>query len=147
MSPILPYIVAFFAVSAYSLLGPMAKKVSVSLPPFTFIALSTFMLAVLAGLIGYFNERDAVIKAIPHTNWNWLILFTLVNLAGYAGYLWAITKIPVAQYEMFGVLMPIVGGLFAVYLLKEPFHTRYILSLLFIGVGIYIAIAPDLKVK
>lgn len=147
MTTLIPYVVAFFAVSCYALMGPMAKKVSVLLPPFTFIAVSTFILATIAGIIAYFFERKKVAIAFDTIHWQWLLVFSLANLVAYVGYLWAITKMPVAQYEMFGIFVPIVGGLFAWLLLNEPFHMRYLVALAFMAVGIYIAVAPDLKVK
>ncbi len=147
ITPYIPYIVAFFALSAYALLGPIAKKVGTDLPLFTFITASSFILMILAGSIAYAFERHKVIPMFQDLQWSWLALFSLINLVAYVGYLWAINRIPVAQYEMFCVVMPVVGGLFAVFLLKEPFHARYILSLALMAVGLYIAIAPDLKAK
>jgi len=144
---LLPYMIAFFAVSAYAMLGPIAKKVSVNLPPFTFITISSVILAITAGSLAYFFEQLKFAEAFQDIRWEWLVVFSFLNLVAYVGYLWAITKVPVAQYEMFGTLMPIIGGLFAVYLLKEPFHARYIASMAFIGIGIYIAARPDLSVK
>lgn len=147
MTPYLPYIVAFFALSAYSLLGPIAKKVGLDLPPFTFIAASSLILMLSAGAIAYVFERHRVIPMFQDLHWHWLATFSLINLVAYVGYLWAINRMPVAQYEMFGVVMPVVGGLFAVALLKEPFHARYIIALVLMTAGLYIAVAPDLKGK
>ncbi len=143
----IPYVVAFFALSAYALLGPIAKKVGTDVPPFTFIAASSLILMLSAGAIAFVFERQKVIPMFQDLQWSWVALFSLINLIAYVGYLWAINRIPVAQYEMFGVVMPVVGGLFAVALLKEPFHTRYIVALALMTVGLYIAIAPDLKGK
>ncbi len=142
-----PYIVAAFAVSAYALLGPIAKKVGTALPPFTFITVSSIIIVVCAGTIAFFYERHQIMETFREIHWNWLALFSLINVVGYVGYLWAINRIPVAQYEMFGILMPIIGGLFAVVLLKEPFHARYLLSIAVISIGLYIAVAPDLRSK
>lgn len=141
----MPYLIAFLAVSCYALLGPIAKKVGMDLPPFTFIATSSIILAVPAAFIGYFFERDKILSSEINIHWNWLIAFSLINLVGYVLYLLAIRRLPIAQYDMFGIMMPIIGGLFAVFLLKEPFHARYLASLLFMAVGLYIAVGPEIR--
>ncbi len=147
MISLIPYFLAFLAVSCYALLAPIAKKVGLHLPPFTFIAISSGIIALGSGIIGFFLERDKVSAAMHDINWGWLFIFSAINMVGYVFYLMAIRKIPIAQYEMFGILMPIIGGLFALILLKEPFHLRYILALAFMAVGIAIAVGPDLRSK
>lgn len=144
---LLPYIITIFAVTCYAMLGPIAKKVGLHLPPFTFIAVSSGIITIIAGLVGYFTERNKVLEALHSINWGWLITFSLINMVGYVLYLVAIRKVPIAQYEMFGIMMPIIGGLFAVFLLKEPFHARYLLALGFMAIGIGIAVAPELRSK
>lgn len=142
-----PYIIAFFAVGCYALLGPIAKKIGFHLPPFAFVAISCLLLSISAATISYFFERGKITAALTDFNWGGMIIFSAINLTAYVLYLTAIRKIPIAQYDMFAILMPVIGGLAAVVLLKEPFHARYILAIAVMAVGIYIAVGPELKVK
>lgn len=144
---VLPYAVAFFAVACYAIMGPIAKKVGPDIQPFTFIALASLLLTIVAASVAYFYERGNWTDTLSRLNWSWLGLYIAANFVSYAGYLWAIARIPVAQFEMFGIFVPIVGGFFAWLILKEPFHARYFLALAFMAIGILIAIAPELKAK
>jgi len=147
MTALLPYLIAALAIACYATLGPIAKKVGLHLPPFSFIACSSAITCLCGATLGFMFEREKVVAAMNDINWGWLVAFSLINMAGYVFYLLALRKIPVAQYEMFGILMPIIGGFFAVYLLKEPFHARYFLALVFMATGLWIAIGPELKGK
>lgn len=144
---LIPYFVAFFAVSCYALMGPVAKKVSGDIQPFTFIALASLLLTVVSAGVAFFYERNGVAASLGKINLNWLLFYVICNFVSYAGYLWAITRIPVAQFEMFGIFVPIIGGFFAWFILKEPFHARYFLALAFMTVGIAIAVGPELRSK
>lgn len=143
----IPYVIAFMAVACYAIMGPIAKKVGPDIQPFTFIALASFLLTLIAGCAAFFYERGNWEDTITRLNWSWLALYIAANFISYTGYLWAIARIPVAQFEMFGIFVPIVGGLFAWLILKEPFHARYVLALAFMAVGIFIAVGPELKAK
>ena len=141
MAAFFPYLVAIFAVSAYALISPMVKKVG-ELPPFSYIAISSFILFTVCGAVAYFFEKDKVLEAADRINWPWLVAMSATNIIGYIGYLWAINRVPVVHYEMLIFISPIIGGLFAVYLLNEPFHLRYIPALGFMLLGLLIAIKP-----
>ena len=144
---LIPYVTAFFAVACYALMGPVAKKVSVDIQPLTFIALASLLLTIVAGLFAYFYERQEALASLGKISLNWLGFYVVCNFISYAGYIWAITRIPVAQFEMFGIFVPVVGGFFAWLILKEPFHARYFLALAFMAVGILIAVGPELRSK
>lgn len=143
MSTLFPYLIALFAVSAYALLGPIAKKIGANLPPFGFIAASSLILFIVCGTLSWFLERQAVSESLAKVHWSWLVIFSLINVVAYVGYLYAIKHIPIVHYEMFVILSPIIAGVVAVLMLNEPFHTRYLLALGFMGVGLFIAIKPQ----
>ncbi len=143
----LPYFVGFMAMASYALMGPIAKMTSTSVGPFTFIALASSVLTVIAAGMAYTLERSDFTQSVAGLKWNWLALYIVVNFISYAGYIWAIGRIPVAQFEMFGIFVPVIGGFFAWWILKEPFHMRYFLALAFMAVGILIAIGPELRSK
>jgi drug/metabolite transporter (DMT)-like permease len=137
-----PYIIVFCAASCYAMLGPIAKKVGADLPPFSFIAIGSSFMMICGSMVAFTFEREKVVAEFHNINWGWLILFASMNFIAYVGYLAAITKIPVAQYQMFNVMSPVVGGIFAYFLLKEQFEPRYLLALAFIAIGLFIAIKP-----
>lgn len=143
----IPYFVAFFAVACYAVMGPVAKKVSPDVQPFTFMAVASFFVVIIAGVFAFIYERTDVATLATKINWPWMGVYILCNFVSYTGYLWAITRIPVAQFEMFGIFVPIIGGLFAWLILQEPFHARYLLAIAFMALGLFIAIKPDLQVK
>ena len=138
----IPYFVAFGAVACYALLGPIAKKVGAKLPPFGFIALSSFLLTLVSTLIASVYEREAMIATWAKIEWRWFLFFSLLSFLGYIGYLWAIARMPIAHYEMFAIICPIIGGLMAVAMLGEPFHLRYLIGLAFMAIGLFIALKP-----
>lgn len=143
----LPYFVGFMAMACYALMGPIAKMTGTNIGPFSFIALASFVLTVIAAGVAYAFERNEFSQSMTDLKWNWMALYIVVNFISYAGYIWAIGRIPVAQFEMFGIFVPVIGGFFAWWILKEPFHMRYFLALAFMAVGIVIAIGPELRGK
>lgn len=146
MTIFLPYIIAFLAVSTFGLLSPMVKKLGVDFPPFSFIAISSLILGGISSFVAYFFEKEKLLAALEQVNINWLVIFSLTNLVGAIGYIWAIQRVPVVHYEMLLFISPIIGGIFAFYLLDEAFHVRYLLALVFMVAGLAIAIRPwDLK--
>ena len=144
MTYLTPYLITLAAITCYASLSPMVKKVGETLPPFTVIATSSLIHFVIAGAIAFFLEKEQVINNADKIHWKLLLAFSITNLIGYSLYLLALTKVPVAHYQMFGLLTPIIGGLLAWFLLKEPFHARYLLSLIFISIGLIIAIKPEI---
>ena len=143
----IPYFVAFVAMSCYAMMGPIAKLTGTSIGPFCFIAVASLFLTMIAFAAAFIFERDEFAPSLSRVNWSWLGLYVVINFTSYAGYIWAIGRIPVAQFEMFGIFVPVIGGFFAWWLLKEPFHLRYFLALGVMATGILIAIGPELKAK
>lgn len=138
------YIIALFAISGFALLAPLAKKLGDTIPPFAFMSMTMFFLFIFSGVLAFIFEREKFSFSLEKNHWISLLLFSLVNLTAFASALWVISRIPIAQYQIIGVLTPVAGGLFAIFLLKEPFHIRYLISLAIITVGLYVALAPDL---
>lgn len=144
---LLPYLAAMLALSCYALMGPVAKKVGADMQPFTFMTIASILLVLISGAIAIAFERGNFSASIGKINISWLLVYVVANFFSYAAYLWAITRIPVAQFEMFGIFVPVLGGFFAWLILKEPFHARYFLALGFMAVGIAIAVGPELRSK
>lgn len=144
---LIPYLVAFLAVACYAMMGPVAKMTGTEVGPFTFIAIASMFMTVMAGGVAFINEKNQFVSSMAHIHWGWMAFYIVANFISYTGYLWAIGRIPVAQFEMFGIFVPVIGGFFAWWMLKEPFHPRYFLAIAFMAVGIWIAVSPDLKAK
>lgn len=144
---LLPYFVGFMAMASYALMGPIAKVMGATMGPFSFITVASLALTIIMAFVAFTFERGDFVQSMTQLKWNWMALYILVNCISYAGYIWAIGRIPVAQFEMFGIFVPVIGGFFAWWILKEPFHMRYFLALAFMAVGILIAIGPELRSK
>jgi drug/metabolite transporter (DMT)-like permease len=144
MATLLPYGVALLAVTFYSLLGPLAKKIGATIPPFGFIATSSLLLFLSAGALSLLFEKEEVGAALQKADWRWLLAFSTINLVAYLLWLVALGKIPVTHYQLMSILIPVIGGIAAFYLLKEPFHMRYLAALAFMFIGLVIAVKPEL---
>ena len=142
MSVVLPYIAAFMAMFCYALLPVLAKKMHASVPPFSLIAVTMFVLMLCSLVASYVTERSFKISSLGLSDFLSLVLFGLINFVGFGAYLFSISKIPVVEYQMIGVLIPLVGGVLAVFLLNEPFLWRYGVGFVFVAVGLYLTLGP-----
>ncbi len=141
MATILPYILAFIAVTCYASLTPLAKKlVTGEIPPLALIATSMIFLSVYAIIASLFFEKDFSFSKIETTTWLGIAAFSFINFVGFALYLMAIKDIPVTQYQIIFLISPIITGFIAYLILSEEFKMQYIYSLPFIGIGLYIAL-------
>lgn len=135
-----PYITAFFAVIAYAALPVITKKMHLVIPPYAYIAVTMFFLYGLAAMASFIFEKDFSLTFIKPVDWSWLAVFALINCAGFALMIITVAKIPVAEYQLIYLLAPIVTGLLAFLILKEPFSWRYVLGLSIMAAGLYIAL-------
>lgn len=136
------YILAFISVIFYSLMGPIGKKASENLLPFTMMCLSSFGVFVLASIGIFLFEKDQVAKVLISYKeyYNSLVAYIIVNFIGYFTFIIAIRHMPVVQYEIIYMCCPIIAGIGAYFLLGEQWNDRYFLSILFVSLGIYIAL-------
>jgi drug/metabolite transporter (DMT)-like permease len=140
-----PYITAFFAVVCYGAIGPIIKKTGDSLPTFLFIGICSLMLAAGSFLALLASEGRAGFFVPDRSKLPGFVAFAVINLIGWALYMYSIRLIPVAQYDMIAGLGILVTAFFASALLNEPLHLRYIPAFIFIIIGLYIALAPELR--
>jgi drug/metabolite transporter (DMT)-like permease len=141
----LPYLTAFLAVTCYAAAGPIIKKTTGTLPTFLFIGISSVLLAVGSFIALFFTEGRAGFFIPDRSKMLGFVSFAVINLIGWALYMYSIKLIPVAQYDMIAGLGILLTAFFAAVLLNEPIHVRYIPAFIFIMVGLYIAVAPDLR--
>jgi len=139
------FLVSLLAVSCYATLPVIAKKINVDIPSFAFIAITMALLSGLSLLASLFYERTFKFWEISASGWLWLGLFSFINFCGFALFLWAISKIPIAEYQLIFLLTPIISGCLAFLILGEAFHIRYLIALAFISAGLFIALKPEIN--
>jgi drug/metabolite transporter (DMT)-like permease len=143
----IPYLAAFTAVVCYAAIGPVIKKTGLELPIFLFIGISSTLLALAAFFLLFLTQGRAGFVLPSQTQVTGFLTFTAINIVGWWLYMYAIKVIPVAQYDMIAGLSILLTAAFASLIIGEPIHLRYFPAALFIMLGLYIAIGPDLWPK
>lgn len=135
------YFVGLFAISCYAALSPIAKKITLGgIPPFPFMAFTMLCLALYAGIAACFRNKDFLIATVTPAQWLGILAFSLVNFIGFGTYLYVITKIPVTEYQLLGLIGPIVGGIIAYFMLGEAIKPQYFAGLMLMGAGLFVAL-------
>jgi len=134
-----------FIVSAetilYALLQPLFKKAGQQIPPFTVMAISMFVLFTLSLLASIFVEGSFSLKiesiraSIPI-----LITIGLINFVSFWLLLLGYKYFPVWQVTMFGLLTPVIAGIFAYFILGEKITVNLFIGLIVMGIGLFIAL-------
>ena len=139
MQGFLLYGVAVAAISFYAILPVIAKKIGLAVPPLGFIAITMAILSVLALCASLVFERSFNINSLKLSQFILLLLFGIVNLAGFLLYLKAINGIPVAHYQLVGILGPIITAGLAFLFLGEQIGIRFFIAIPIFLLGIYVA--------
>lgn len=141
----LPYLTAFLAVTCYAAVGPILKKSGDNVPTFLLMGITAILLAIGSFTALFFTEGRAGFFMPERSKMVGFVTFAAINLVGWALYMYSIRLIPVAQYDMIAGLGILVTAFFASWMLNEPIHLRYIPAFIFIMVGLYIAVGPELR--
>lgn len=72
--------------------------------------------------------------------WSLIILFSVINFIGFSLMLYVIGKIPVVEYQIIAVIMPIITEFLAFLVLSEALSARYFIGLIFIAIGLIISL-------
>jgi len=132
---------AVLAISCYASLAPISKKLQLAnVPSFAFMGITQSLLAALAFTALIITKKNFSINTLDRTAWTSLVTFSTVNFVGFTLYLYAITKMPVSEYQLFGLLTPLIGAIIAFFLLGEPFKLRYFIGGIFVAIGLFIAL-------
>lgn len=135
------YLIGFAAIICYALLSPIVRKLSLgTVPPFAFMMIANGFLFLFA-VIGYWMMERGSVAAMQPITWIWMFGFALLNFLGYYLYIKALSGMPVTSYQLMALATPIIGGLFAWYLLKEPITVKMLVGFAIMCAGFYIAIA------
>jgi len=119
------YLSSLFAITCYASLTVIAKKLQGDIPPFAFIGLTMTFLTLMAGAASFLFEKNFTLSSINTSAWFTLFGFAAINLAGFAIMLFAISKIPIVEYQIIAVITPIIGGLLAYFILSEGLSAKY----------------------
>jgi len=141
----LPYVTAFLAVACYAAIGPIIKKTGEGLPTFLFIGIGSLFLAIGSFIALFATEGRTGFFVPDRSKMVGLVTFAAINIVGWALYMHSIRQIPVAQYDMIAGLGILITAFFASMVLNEPIHLRYVPAVALIMIGIYIAVAPELR--
>ncbi len=134
------YMIGFIAVSCYASLTVLNKIMQKDIPPFTYIAITMILLSFFSATIAILYEKSVNLSQIIQQHGLLLIGFSIINLIGFALLLLAITKISVFEYQIIGLLTPLIGGVFAYFILQETLTAKHLIGFLIATVGCYIAL-------
>lgn len=136
------YLVGLAAVSFYALLSPLGKKLMQidGLPSFALIAITMGTLSLMALIASLCFEKNFHFKSLTGTQLSWIGLFSVINFIAFSLYLFVLRHIPVFEYQLLAMATPILAGILAYVLLKEPLYARYFIGLPIMAAGFLIAV-------
>lgn len=127
----------------YALLFPLFKKAGDKVPPFAVMMVSTFTLFLCALIASLFFESSFYKKGgFTQYESGLLIITGLINLIAFWLSLLAYKHMPIWQYTMFGLMTPVVTGIFAYYILGEKISANLFIGLAIMAVGLFVAVRP-----
>ena len=135
-----PYIIAFIAVFGYATMGAIAKKTLPDLPPLPFVVLSNVFIFIFALILTQIFVKDFSFSDMDTKAWIGVMVFSAINIIAFGGYLFALQFIPLVEYQLIAVCIPIIGGLLGFFFLGEPIKIQYIIGFVFVAIGLYIAL-------
>jgi len=125
----------------YAFLYPLLKKANQQLPPFTTMAISMFILFLLAAFSSIFLENGLQIKTnIIKNNLQILLTVGAINFIAFWLAILGFKYMAVWQQDMFALITPVVAGIFAYFLLGEKMNPNLFTGLIIMGAGLYIAL-------
>ncbi|MBI5456443.1 EamA family transporter [Candidatus Kaiserbacteria bacterium] len=142
MQSFLFYGIAIAAVCSYALLHVLAKKAQLSVPPFTFMATTMFVLAALAFVASLLYEKPFQMESWKNSDIVLVVAFGAVNFVAFALYLKAISGIPLSHYQLIvAALGPVAAAALAYIFLSEYVSVRFFIAIPIILAGLYLAIS------
>ena len=137
---LLYYGIAVLALLSYAAMAILAKKAEGAIPPFTFIAGTMFVLAFLAIGSSFIFEGTSAWRNLASRDIVLMVAFGAINLIGFALFLKAITGMPIAHYQLLGILTPVVVAAIAFFIFGERVTVRFFLAVPVILFGLYLAL-------
>jgi drug/metabolite transporter (DMT)-like permease len=141
MAALLPYGIAFLAVTGYAALTVLARKAMLSsTPPFAFIAITMAVLCVLATAASLGFEKKFSLTELRWAEWRWFLLFGMVNFAAFTFFLMAMKTLPSAHYQLLFAITPVITAALAFLMLGETVQPKFFIGLALVGAGLYVAL-------
>lgn len=135
------YVIVFISTASYALLTPLLKKASEKIPPFTLIAISMFVLFLCSFLVSIFLENSLKLKIAPIKTYIWtLVVVGVINALAFWLQVLGYKYMPIWQQALFGLLSPLLSGVFAYYILGEQMSAKLFLGLIVMGIGLFVAV-------
>lgn len=126
----------------YASLTPLLKKANQTLPPFTVMTISMFVLLLCSLIFSIAFENFTHLKFLSYKNIiKILFLVGILNTLGFWLAIKAFKYLPIWQQTMFAVLTPIFSATFAYFILGELFSYKLFLGLIIMAIGLFIAVA------
>ncbi len=126
----------------YAMLWPLLKKASQSMPPFTVMTVSVFVLFILSLIFSLTVEGVINLKYL-NANKNIVLMLIgvgLINTLSFWLFIHAFKYMPIWQQSMFSLLAPILGGIFAYFILGEAMSIKLFVGLAVMSIGLFIAV-------
>lgn len=126
----------------YALMLPLFKKANQSVSPFTVMTISMFSLFLASLFMSLFFENTINLKYLNiHKNTVLLLLgIGLINALGFWLAIQVFKYMPIWQQSMFNLLVPVLGGIFAYFILGEALSLKLFAGLGIMTLGLFIAI-------
>ncbi len=137
----LGYAIVFASTVLYASLGPLMKRANAKLPPFTVIAIAMIVLAtgaIICSLV--FEKGSRIAYGAYKQEIILLIIAGLLNLAAFWLGVLGYKYMPLWQQSMFTFFTPLLTGLFAFLILKEPIEAKMFLGLVLMSLGLYVSV-------
>lgn len=134
-------LIVLTSVILYSFIPPLLKKASLSLPPFTMMAIAMAVLFSGSFILSMLLENSLKIKLVENKDAVFiLILMGVLNLIAFWLAILGYKYMPLWQQSMYSLLIPVLAGIFAYYLLGEALNPKLFIGLIVMGIGLFIAI-------
>lgn len=125
----------------YAILPPLLKSVNKKIQPFTLMAIAMFFLFTFSFILSLIFEKSYKIKLSDNLNHIFLLaLIGAINTFGFWLSIETYKYMSIWQQSLFGLLTPVISGVFAYFILGETLNISIIFSLILMGLGLAISL-------
>lgn len=125
---------------SYAVLNPLMKQVNKKIQPFTLMTIMLFFLFLFSLILSIIFEKSYKFKLLG--NLNHIFILALVGAINTLGF-WLVIEsykyMSIWQQSLFGLLTPVISGIFAYFILGETLNISIVFSLILMGIGLAIS--------
>ncbi len=129
------------SVACYSLISPLLKRTSATLPPFTIMSISMFSLFSLSVIMSLIFEKNQLKMDVVKQSVPILLLVGAINLVGFWLAIQGYKYMPLWQQSLFQLLLPVFIGIVAYFVLGEQLSPKLFVGLAIMSLGLYVAVS------